>query len=645
LLSFVFFLLILIISFGVGAHLLRLVLPPPVAEKGRKPIAPYFTVAEEFVFATALGLGVVAYLVLALGLAKGLYTWALWILLAVLAAVGWRNTVRWFGEAQTGLRGLLKRRFSGVHVLMAISIGFVVLLCLISALAPTSGNDWDGLAYHLAVPKIYLQQHAIIALPWMSHSNFPFGTEMLYLLGLGLHGQALAKLFHYGFGFLLAMLVYCWATRSYGRGNGLIAAAVLASIPLLFWEATVPYNDLSLAFFAMLCIWAWWRKEERGARGWIMLSGIFAGLALGVKMLAGFLVIFILLAALWPRHKEDQSSETALSSTLSGLRAFGWWLLPTILVAAPWYVKSLIWTGNPVYPFFYGIFDGRWWNATLAADYASKQAVFGMGHGPQWLLALPWTLTMYSHNFLDSPTMLNRYNMFVAVIGPLFLAFLPLMLVRLRQDKLLRYLLAYSGVATVIWFYLTQQNRYLMPVLPALVLGIVAVLATLPKERHLLRNVIQVVIGFELVWGLVMCYWTTGSQLLAGLGLESKDEYLTQTLDIYPIAQQINATLPSGAKIMLFGETRGFYLDRNYLWGIGNNDLIHEPEDTADPQKLATAFRRLGVTHLLLAPASVQAMQEAQDPLNRSLRGLAAQGDVRQVLEARRFVVLSLEGK
>ncbi|NIM04808.1 MAG: phospholipid carrier-dependent glycosyltransferase, partial [Armatimonadetes bacterium] len=256
----------------------------------------------------------------------------------------------------------------------------MTILLLVGVLAPSAGTGWDGLAYHLAVPKIYLQHHRILVLPWMSHSNFPFAMEMLYLLGLALQGQALAKLLNFSCGVLIALAVYCWGNKSIGKGAGLLGMAIFISIPLVFWEATVAYNELAFALFCLLSIWAWWKKEEGPASRWIILSGIFAGLALATKMLAGFLVVFMVLAILWrkieqsaddlsvkqktkpaskrPSEKADETPSNPQTGIARPI-ALALWLVPALLVAAPWYVKSYLWTGNPVYPFFYDIFGGR----------------------------------------------------------------------------------------------------------------------------------------------------------------------------------------------------------------------------------------------------------------------------------------------
>jgi hypothetical protein len=648
LIAILLLLIILCISFGAGARLLRLLgVLQPLVKKSRTERP---SLAEEFVFAASLGFGVLAYLVLLLGICGLLYNWALAALLLVVAAICWRQILRLLEGILQGIVKAATIVFPYSSIALGLWTALMLLFILIGALAPAAVTEWDGLAYHLAAPKIYLQQHRILPLPWMSHSNFPFSMEMLYLLGLALQGQALAKLLHFGCALLLAFAVFLWAARAFGKGAGVLATAIFASVPLVFWEATVAYNELLFALFCLLSIWAWWRRSEAPSRRWIILSGIFAGLALGTKMLAGLLVVFMLLAIIWRRPAfllTEKSSESGADKPASGkkgeagaeaevqpgiIRALLLWLIPAVLVAFPWYLKSYLWTGNPVYPFFYDVFGGRYWSADLAANYTAAQTKFGMGHGLRWLFALPWTLTMHGRFFYDHPEP-NFFNIFVLVFGPLFLALLPAMLWQGRRDSLTRFLLAFCGISLIAWFFLSAQTaRYLLPILPVLSIAAAGAILRLSKVGRWLGGAAAAVLGLELAVGIAVCTLLISQSALPVFNIESDKEYLSRRLDIYPICEQINSTLPSNVKIMLLNDTRGFYLDRDYLWGIGHHDLIR-PEETATPQALAAAFQRLGVTHLLLSPDVRQSLASSNDPLQRALNGLISENRLSSALE------------
>ncbi len=74
-----------------------------------------------------------------------------------------------------------------------------------------------------------------------------------------------------------------------------------------------------------------------------------------------------------------------------------------LLVCSPWLVKSYIYTGNPVYPFFYSVFSGKDWTGELARGYSTLQANFGLGNDFASFLLLPYNLAAYSWAFYDTP--------------------------------------------------------------------------------------------------------------------------------------------------------------------------------------------------------------------------------------------------
>ena len=83
-------------------------------------------------------------------------------------------------------------------------------------------------------------------------------------------------------------------------------------------------------------------------------------------------------------------------------------------------------------------------------------------------------------------------------------------------------------------------------------------------------------------------------------GAQSRDDYLTQNLGgLYTVSQYINENLPKDAKIIMYQEVRGYYIDRDYLWGNPeHHDMI--PYDTfKTPDDLLNGLRKIGVTHIL----------------------------------------------
>ena len=580
--------------------------------------------AEEAPFAVALGLGLLAYLMLAAGLLGQLKAWVGVALIGLLGLLGWRHAVRLGRDAVGALRRPKGWRWAALPLAVFFlgAAGFT----LIGSLAPATDVDYDGLVYHLSIPKAYLRAGSIEAIPWLSHSNFPFALEMLYLLGLMLRDQSLAKLFHLACGWLAVCAIFAFARRAWGARAGWLGAALFAATPLVAWEMMSAYNELAFALYAFLAIFAlsrWFEgRAQKEGDGWLWVAGLMCGLSLGTKMLAGAVFIFCLLALAWALIRSADRRGTAL-------RALGFAAIAAA-VAAPWYLKSYLYTGNPVYPFFYEVFGGRYWTAERAREYAAAQKGFGLGTGPLSFLALPWNLTMNARWFFDLPQQLRPVSILVWVFGPALLAFVPIFVFAGRVGGRGRVALWFALVYTAIWFGMSQNGRYLIPILPGLCACAGLAASRLLDRRGLASAGALVALFLTLIAGLYASYGLASPAARVAAGLEPPAAYLRSVSYVYPMLEAITEATPPGARIMVFGEEpRLFYLDRDYL--LGDHAAIFSDRDLASPDSLLAALRRMGVTHLLIHISTLANVAARRGAIERDIAGLEAEGKLRML--------------
>jgi 4-amino-4-deoxy-L-arabinose transferase-like glycosyltransferase len=562
-------LIVLLICSGLGRLILRLLAPKHLSD------------SEGLLFGVAFGLGAFSYLMMILGLTRLLYPHAALALLVVLALISLRGIRETVEAIASGMRAW---KPSGITALAAIPLGLLGLFALIGALAPPSVNDWDTLAYHFAVPALYVKWHAIKYVAFTSHSNLPFLTEMQYTLGLLFPvagGAALAKLFHLAAGVLTVLTIYVTGKRHFSPLAGTVAALVFASIPLIGWEATAGYIDLSAALYISLAVLALLNHWEEGG-GWGLLAAVSLGLAGATKTTT---LMFIPMAVVWLVYNDARRGRS-LGRGLA--QAVGLAMLAG-LIASPWYIKSFVHTGNPVYPFMFSVFGGRNWSAHLADVYRASQMKFGVGSGFYSLLLVPWTLTMYSGSFFD-------WNVVFASIGPVFLVSLPMFAaVRFGRTKL-RMLAVFLAASVIAWFYMTQQSRYLIP---AMAVGAVAVGALVDELRRfrVARIVLFAAIGIGVAFALCVNGYMASDE---AQGLTDSDAYLVRTLDIYPACAYINENLPENAKVVLFADTRGFYCERDYMWGDEIHSTLIPYDRFSNAADMVRFLRGIGVTHALV---------------------------------------------
>ncbi|MCS6860010.1 MAG: phospholipid carrier-dependent glycosyltransferase [Abditibacteriales bacterium] len=576
---------------------------------------------ERAVMATGLGLGVIAYLMLGLGLLGGLQRAVVVTVLLVLFGSQGRGIYEWLRLGGKWLKEQRHVQRSLVERALTVYLVITSLLLLLASLCPPTGSDWDGLTYHLAAPKNFLRHGRIFYIAFDHHSNFPFTVEMLYLLGLSLRGWTMeatggavaAKLFHTLFALLSAATIYAFGRRHLSRPAGLVGAAVFLSMPIVASEAVIAYADLGLAAFTLLALYAFWNgKVERSKPSaceaahaqYATLSAIFAGLCMGTKysglLIFGWLGLMML------------GDVVRARSSLRPLLIFA---LVGALVASPWYVKNVVYTRNPVYPFLYKVFDGRNWSADRAVAYEGHQREFGMGRSVADFFLIPWRVTMWPWNYdpaWDKRRVAQKQKGFevqplpTSALGPALLMFVvPLLLLR-RQPQVMSFLLVTSLFFLGCWFFvLAQYNRYLFPILPPLSLCAGYAVVTLSQRSQPLRYVCGAALASCCAFGLALFVTTQQSELSVAFGRVSEQERL-ERFNVYAVCKFVNDNLAPSAKVVTYGETRWFYLDREYLWGEREHHTLIRYDEPMTLNRLLAEYRRLGITHVLFAPTMIQ---------------------------------------
>src|SRR5262249_28464309 len=134
------------------------------------------------------------------------------------------------------------------------------------------------------------------------------------------------------------------------------AAALWLGTPHVVWMASAAYVDLGLALQATAAIYAWTRAREQshGGAAWWAVAGACAGFAAATKYLGLFFVAGGLVAAL---------SAAWRGRRLVPLLAFG---AAAAGASGPWYLRLVLETGNPLFPFYSRWFGGAIWDP--AAD-------------------------------------------------------------------------------------------------------------------------------------------------------------------------------------------------------------------------------------------------------------------------------------
>lgn len=555
---------------------------------------------ERTVVELSIGVGLTMLLLFFMG-ALGLYNRS--CTMALLIGLGIMS-----GDPRSLIRDLvsrareLSRQGAGAFLSFPILVG---LMTFFQALTPATSQD--ALVYHLAVPEIYIREGGLVYVPGNFYASFPQNVEMLFTLALLVGDSALANWFHWLLGVGAAAGVAAVARRLAGGRGGLLAAAVFTTVPSVAVVSTWAYVDLGLVFFQMVAILAFleWRRERRAVRasqdapgsrtgekhhlGWLVLAGVECGLAAGCKYTGGAIGLLLLLALL----AEEVSSRRKLGEALTSTLAF---CVATGALAAPWFVKNVLLTGNPLYPFLFGVFGGRDWDPQRAHVMSIYFDHFGGDSSPLGILLLPWRLT-FSARF-------SSIENFDGIIGPVFLLALPLMLVAARRSPACRFVFLMTCGLTVLWVVMTRQIRFLIPALAGASVLVGAAIPLVLEGRPLRWSlrVLALALGLN-VW-LIGADFISNNPLPVVFGMESRTGFLTREIPCgdYPVFHYINSRLPGDAYVFMAASGNpGFLCKRRYYMDalFENHSLRRLIQEGDTPEGIHARFESRGFTHLL----------------------------------------------
>jgi hypothetical protein len=445
--------------------------------------------------------------------------------------------------------------------------GLLVAYVVIGAVATSAPiSSPDALLYHAADPAQFVEAGRIFEVPGNSSSYEPFNVEMLVLDGFLLWDSVQGAFAPFLLALVAAAAVAGAAERLAGRSVALLAATVFFAQPLTLWDATSTFIESGLACAVALGVWNLIRFAQRGEPAALVLAGLFAGAAAGMKYLGLIAVLALAVAA-----------GIALRRRLTPARVLAF-AAPAVLVALPWYVKNAILTGNPVYPHLFGGL-----NASAAAELDATMASFGHGHSVTDLLVLPVRLLGKGEAF-DGGEFLS----------PLFVAFTPLALLVPAPRRVRVAVAAGIAVYVLVWFVTTQQARFLVPLLPALaVLAALGILALAGRGR-LARVVAVATTAGALIAGLGISVVYAAQFAPVAVGQESKAHFLKRKVSLYDGIDWLNERLGKDDKVLVDVWSL-LYLDVPYITFGTMGDLL--PTD-AGPDATRTFVARNHVTHV-----------------------------------------------
>jgi 4-amino-4-deoxy-L-arabinose transferase-like glycosyltransferase len=562
------------------------------------------TAGERALAAFTAGWGVLAIVMLSLGVLGWISVTSGWVLVALaLAVAAGREAVGWMRDVVAGLRALGSTDGLGRWATGLVIVGAGT--SLLSAWAPPVG--WDALMYHLALAKAYATQGSVVVSPDNPLVGMPQLGEMLYTLALLVRGEVSAQLLGWWVGVLAAVGLAGLSGRLWGHASGPWAAALIFSAPTVsLWLGWAYIDFVAFAMCAACLIALDQARRDHGSttwRWWIAV-GMWAGLALSAKYTAGIVPAGAVLA-MWAGNRGQRRWRAAAVVALVAMAVF-----------APWLLKNLWLTGNPVYPL---LFPSAGMDA-LRLDFYNRPDLNQHALGSA-LALFPNAVLAGRYGQPDTDATLGPLWLMLPLVPAL--AWRSLSAVERADVRLLGMftLGAYAGWVGLAFFsdHGSLPRLFISGFAPLCVLGAggLAVMGRLDHPAFRLSWLLGHVTRLLVAVAAVQIVLTFGARQPVGylVGAVSAEAYRGELLGWYTPAIDRVAALPALTRTVFLWEPRSLACpDQTRCLGDAIIDRwYHLRRTLGSAEAVLTAWRTAGVTHVLVADSGAVFVRQQPD--------------------------------
>jgi hypothetical protein len=401
---------------------------------------------------------------------------------------------------------------------------------------------FDETLYHLPFVRAFARDGALRFLPDLRVPVFPQIHELLCVPVYLLAGDTATHLVALAEVIITAALLIDWGRRHNARA-GTLAAAIFLGSPIVIHLATILYVEAALTLFVaagFYCI-----DRERFA-----LAGFFLGTACSVKYLGAYFAVvgLILMKMRW----------RAILGCLLGA-------LPT----TAWIVMK---TGSPVFPFF----PNNLWKLPRTP--------------PALPIRVLWDVTFSRERLNSQPPM-----------TPLLIVLVLLVIAAAVRNVQARIIALIGAGYLIIFAFLPQDSRYLVPLLPLVSVAAAAIIASRwPK-------IVTVATIVAIAPGIAYAGYRIALQGMPPATPAARDAWLAQRV-------------PEYRALMRAGSERVYVCGAEQLKGLARGELLGDfigpwSYDRILPNA-PESLRRIGVRYLLVskrkctAPRGMQLVYE-----------------------------------
>lgn len=524
-------------------------------------------------------------------------------------------------------------------VLALLAVGVLYLQCM----TPDALN-YDSKWYHLTVGEDYAREGRLVPFPAdYNKAAFPQLTGFLYAWSSLLPGfdTPLRAMFilHNEFCLMLWQMLAVRACVDWflGKSSPGAWAAMFLFPGFYIYDSNLGGSaDHVLGFFAVPLFLAAVRASESFALRRCALVGILAGGAVLTKYQAVYLIVGVtpIIAGRWLWLVLHRSSRERLGRWLwQGPLSI---IVCCLLVASPHFLKSLVFYGNPIYPYF----------ATSIKSSHPLQPDAGPGIANLWMdntlvpkgsvgsralraIELIFTFSFDTHCSIPRP-----------VYGSLFSLLLPTLPFVRNRSRIVAGAVALCG-ALFFWGYTYLVDRYLQALL-ALVSAVTAALIVRAYQAGWFSRIAVIALVLvQVVWSGDNFFLNSYNRIADSIelirsGHEGKaatrfDKYMRAT-------RLIDERLPPNA-VLLFHNTRlALGVNRRVYQDLAGFQSLISYTNARNARDIVAMYRSFGITHIVHERGSWKALTRQEEVLF----AMFLQHYVKDGFRAHEFEVLAL---
>jgi hypothetical protein len=481
-------------------------------------------------------------------------------------------------------------------------------------------GGYDALSYHLQLPREWIDAGAIVPLEHNVYSFLPGYVEAAFYHLALLRGDAVeaaiaAQLLHASFAVFSAMAVSVLCRRTLsgdgvhddgGNATGTLAGAALLGTPWIVVVGSLAYNELVVLFLLVVGLLAVHSPPPSAPGRTGLLAGVIAGGACGAKLTAlGFVALPLAAFAACRCRNMSYVMRFGMAACAGGAA-----------VLAPYMIRNLAATGQPVFPFMYALFGEAHWSESQFDAWQTGHWSDAGVLGRLQLLVDEWL----RQGVGASPySPLEPWVAQWTVLPSLGMIGLGVACLHARTRRIAFSLLVVLALQLVFWLAFTHlKSRFLVPTAVPLALGVAlgAAAASSISTSSRVRVCAGCAAALIAAAFAIQPLWSYRSEgggapadrigvtgIMTGAALpEDVVRDLARTMPtVY-----INRVLAPGSRVLLVGESTPFYmaLDRvaySTVWDRG--PLSRAMDESDEPQRWVNHLRDRGFTHVLVDAA------------------------------------------